>query len=620
VRSLAGTLLILTFVLAGCSLAGDITPPPGLATAQAAETLPPAPTDSVDGTAGAVTPAAISTLPSVPAPAGIDLARGTSIWQEKCAPCHGLTGQSDGAMTANLPSAPPRLGDPQVARQARPAAWYDVVTNGRMDKLMPAFASLTDAERWDVVAFALTLGTTAEEQARGEELYASEDCANCHGDLQGGEGTGPDFLTPGFVEQRSLTELALSIRDGSPPAMPAYAGKLTEEDVWALAGYVRSMAWGGLQAEPQAEAQPQAPVDDAAAVGAIQGVVTNGTPGGELPEGLEVMLSGFDGEQETYQQSARVAADGRYTFSDVPAVAGRIYGVTAAYGDVLYFSEGAHLTGDPAPLDLPVTVYDTTTDTASLSIERLHVLFDFSAADQVQVIELWVISNLGDRTVVPAPARGSLEVSLPEGAADLGFEDGSVGDRYLLTADGFGDTQPVVPGSGTSQFIFNYRLPYDGRLSFRQPSNHPIDAVVVLLPQNGVTAQGAGLEDLGEQQMGGQAVHSYGGGAIAAGQALEIELSGTPRVESSTARTGGWTNTAIGLGALGVLLILAGLWWFRPTAANHRATAKRGADQTEALLSAIADLDDALDAGRIDAAEHRTQREALKRRLREQMR
>ena len=69
-RSVAGTLLVLTFVLAGCSLAGDITPPPALATAQAAETLPPetiAPTDSPDVTAGAATPGAISTLPSVPA-------------------------------------------------------------------------------------------------------------------------------------------------------------------------------------------------------------------------------------------------------------------------------------------------------------------------------------------------------------------------------------------------------------------------------------------------------------------------------------------------------------------------------------------------------------------------
>ncbi len=397
--------------------------------------------------------------------------------------------------------------------------------------------------------------------------------------------------------------------------MPAYAEQLTEDDVWSLAVFVRSMAW--------AAQQPEAPVEQVSAVGTIRGTVTNGSPGGDLPGELEITLSGFDGEQEAYTQSSSVAADGSYAFSDVPVVAGRIYGVTVGYQDVLYFSDGAHLTGDLAPLDMPVTVFETTTDPAALTIERLHVLFDFSAADQVQVIELWVVSNAGDRTVVAAPSRGTLEVSLPEGATDLGFEDGSIGDRYILTADGFGDTQPVVPGSGTSQFIFSYRLPYDGKITFRQPSKQPIQAVVVLLPQNGVTAEGGGLQDQGQLQMGDQAVHSYAGGAITAGQALEFELRGSPQTAASSTGTGGWTNTAIGLAVLGVLVILGGLWWFRPSAWSARrdsVAASPGADQTEALLRAIAELDDALDAGQIDAAEHHTRREALKRQLREQMR
>ena len=162
-----------------------------------------------------------------------------------------------------------------------------------------------------------------------------------------------------------------------------------------------------------------------------------------------------------------MAADGGSRSSDShTVVAGvRSYGDvgTVGYKDVLYFSDGAHLTGNLAPLDMPVTVFETTTNPAALTIERLHVLFDFSAADQVQVIELWVVSNAGDRTVVAAPARGTLEVSLPEGATNMGFEDGSIGDRYILTADEFGDTQPVVPGSGTSQFIFSSACPMTAR-------------------------------------------------------------------------------------------------------------------------------------------------------------
>jgi hypothetical protein len=87
-----------------------------------------------------------------------------------------------------------------------------------------------------------------------------------------------------------------------------------------------AIAWGGLQAEPQGEAQAEATVDDASAVGTIRGTVTNGSPGGDPPGDLEITLSGFDGEHEAYSQSSRLAADGAYAFSDVPVVAGRIYG------------------------------------------------------------------------------------------------------------------------------------------------------------------------------------------------------------------------------------------------------------------------------------------------------
>lgn len=605
-------LLALSLFLAGCTLAGDITPPPGLATAQAGEPLPattaaPAATDA--------TSAPVATQPSaVTAPTGVDPARGQPIWLEKCAPCHGTTGQSDGAMVSNLPSPPPQLGDPAVARDARPADWYDVVTTGRMDKLMPAFASLSDADRWNVVAYALTLSGGADDLAKGEALYADNGCAACHGDEQAGAGAGPSFLIPGLVEQRSLSELAQSIRAGSPPAMPAFAGQLTDNDVWALAGYVRWLGWNSVSA--------QAPATQAVAVnGVIRGQVTNGTPGGSLPDGMQVTLAGFDGDAEAYSETVGLSSDGRFEFTDVPAVAGRIYGATVSYGDVLYFSQGAHLTGDAKPLDLSITVFETMTDPSGLRVERLHILFDFSIPDMVQVLELWVLSNESDRSVVAAPQRGSVEVTLPEGATELAFEDGSVGDRYILTGSGFGDTQPIVPGNATSQFIFSYRLPYDGRLSFRQPTNYAVTAAVVLLPSEGVTAKGTGLQDLGVQQMGGQAVHNYAAGAIAAGSSLEIDVAGKPASTAAGGASSGWTNAAIGLGVLGGLLIIAGLWWFRPSAASGRRAARpSGEDEADRLLGKIAELDDAFAAGKMDEPAYRARREDLKRALRDRMR
>ena len=613
-KTRAVLLLALAALLAGCNLAGDITPPPALATAQAAAPLPST-TEAPSAADPTSSPPATQAPVDAPAPAAIDPARGKAIWAEKCAPCHGETGQSDGVMTANLPSPPPQLGSAAVARAARPADWYAVVTNGRIDRLMPAFASLSDAERWDVVAYALSLSSPASDTASGQALYAENACAQCHGDEEGGGGGGPSFLIPGLVEQRSLEDLAQSIRAGSPPAMPAYSETLTDDQVWGLAAYVRSLAWSSVGAEA-----PSTPA--ALQSGSIGGLVSNGTAGTSLPQGLEVILTGFDGEQEVYRQTAAVESDGTYAFAEVPAVDGRIYGATVAYADVLYFSEGAHLAGDGAPLDLPITIHDTTTDATALSIERLHLLFDFSIPDRVQVLELWVLSNRSDRTIVAAPGRAAVEAALPEGATDLGFEEGSIGDRFMLTENGFGDTQPVIPGTATSQFIFSYNLPYDGQLDFRRPTDYAVEAVVILLPAEGVTAEGSGLQDLGVQPMGGQSVHSYASGAIAAGGALELKVSGKPKAEAAGTASSGLTNVAIGLGVLGSLLIVAGLWWFRPTRASRpaRATRPLAPSESDRLIAEIADLDDAFAAGGMEESVYRARRESLKRLLRDRMR
>ena len=75
--------------------------------------------------------------------------------------------------------------------------------------------------------------------------------------------------------------------------------------------------------------------------------------------------------------------------------------------------------------------------------------------------------------------------------------------------------------------------------------------------------------------MGGQAVHSYASGAISAGGALELRVSGKPKAETAGGASSGLTNVAIGLGVLGSLLIVAGLWWFRPNRAGRPGRATR---------------------------------------------
>ena len=44
-----------------------------------------------------------------------------------------------------------------------------MVTLGNIENFMPPFASLSDQERWDVVAYAQSLSTTSEQISQGEE-------------------------------------------------------------------------------------------------------------------------------------------------------------------------------------------------------------------------------------------------------------------------------------------------------------------------------------------------------------------------------------------------------------------------------------------------------------------
>ncbi len=132
---------------------------------------------------------------------------GEAIYQENCAPCHGVAGGGDGPTASDLPSGATALADPAIARPATPDAWFDVVKNGRMDRFMPPWQNrLTDEQIWDAVAFAFTLSTSEAEITRGQEVWEQE-CAACHGPR--GAGDGPQAVANGY-QMPDLSDLATS--------------------------------------------------------------------------------------------------------------------------------------------------------------------------------------------------------------------------------------------------------------------------------------------------------------------------------------------------------------------------------------------------------------------------
>ncbi len=612
----------LVLILSACSisLAEDIAPPPG---AQ----QQPAPAEQSQQVSGPHYPL----VPPNPE-------NGAPIYAEKCAPCHGDTGQGDGPQASQLPNPTTPIGSREVARRASPQDWYAVVTNGNMERLMPPFTSLSDTERWDVVAYAYTLSMTEEELALGKEIYQAN-CAACHGENGNGRGsqasslsTPPsDFTSQAFIAQYSTANFYQAVSDGSAGDMHAFEGVLEEDEIWAVSSYVRSLGFSSSDASEMAESTaPAQPSSDEPATtaemgeGKVRGTIFNGSGGG-LPEDLIITLHAFDGMQIVYTDTTTPLEDGSYQFENVEMAPERRFLVSTEYGQATYISSLASVDVGGQDIALDVTVYDTTSDLSGLSVERLHIFFEFGEEEIVQVVQLFIFANDSNKTIIPFHDGGPVvEFALPEGAMNLQFQDGVLGERYLQTPTGFADTVAVRPGSGEYQVLFAFDMPYKRKLDIVQPINLPVEAAVVMLPEDGVKVRSDVLVDEGPRPVQGRTLRIFSANNLEAGSILDINLSGGLGSGFSLTSDSN-TSLVIGLGSFGLVMIIAGVWLFFRNQDKTRnlegeleeETEQYTEDDVDSLMDAIIALDDLYAEGQLPEEAYRKRRAELKERLKE---
>ncbi len=592
--------------LSGCmSLAADITPPPNAQAPQPVEQQP----------------VEVSTVfPIVPP----DPTAGKAIYETSCMPCHGADGRGDGSMSGNLPEPPPEIGNPELARQSRPADWYWIITNGNLEKLMPGFVnSLDDRSRWDVLAYVYSLSTTSEEMAAGRAVYEAE-CAECHGVDGRGDGQTQDLTDQQRMSQLSAQELESAVAAGQG-SMPGFADKLSESERWAAVSYIRSLTFGGVEStspvaeEPQTQPAATAMPGDGSTL-TIRGTISNPS-GSPLPADITVKLFGFEGMTQSFELSA-TPVDGVYEFTDVTVTEGMAYMVQVDANGYSFGSDILHaadLTG--AVAELPVSIYDTSADPSGLTVDRMHVFFDFAVAEKVQVVELFIVSNTSDKVIVPsADGVPALTFGLPEGATNLLFESGALGDRYVATENGFGDLTPIAPGTSQHQVLFSFDLPYEKKLDLSLPILQNVASVVVMLPPEGVKMESSQLMSAGQRDMSGMAFDMYTGSALTAGSSLDMRLSG--KVSSVKEDTNSFGGIAIGATVFGLALIGTGIWLYRQRKtqeedfAESEVAEEEPEESEEALLDAILALDDLYQAGNLPEDAYQERRAALKERLR----
>jgi cytochrome c oxidase cbb3-type subunit III len=96
---------------------------------------------------------------------------------------------------------------------------------------MDRYASQQRAEQYEENAAAI---------AKGQQLYSWMNCAGCH--HHGGGGMGVPLMDGKWVYGGQIEQVAASIRDGRPGGMPAWQGRITEQQIWQLAAFVRAMS------------------------------------------------------------------------------------------------------------------------------------------------------------------------------------------------------------------------------------------------------------------------------------------------------------------------------------------------------------------------------------------
>lgn len=521
-----------------------------------------------------------------------DIDNGARIFAERCTDCHGVTGDGQGELVlSGSIGRPLDMTERSNVSAKSPLEWYEVITDGRIDKLMPPWENaLTEAERWDVALYSYGLSYDDALLSEGETLWR-ELCSECEK---------PAVIPPVFSD----VEFAAQVN------AERFGGALAADEIGAVVAYLRA-TW--LEAgEPNAAAGASAPVPH----GSISGRVVNGS-GGVVPPDTVVQLQVGNAELGFNRAETTINADMTFSFTDVPLSDDLRYVVSVTYEGRLFSRQ---LSVESAS-DLTLEIFDLTQDPAVLSVSRIELFIDaVELADLgrgLYVSQLIGFHNISER--IFSSGRGFddgreavLLIQFPRGARVMSGADNG---RYVIIEDmedlpdSVIDTRPVPPGDG-HQVILEYFLPYAGETTFEQPFNYLIDAEVKATVGRKLTVESDQLR-MREQGAADEQLRLYTGRLrVEREPQLRLSIFGDPFATSSDEPTvvtrDGLLALLAGGGVVSAALAAIGL-------AKRRREGLGG--ETDQLVAELARLDDDHDQGRINHDLYHHQRRELKARL-----
>jgi mono/diheme cytochrome c family protein len=521
------------------------------------------------------------------------------LWTENCQPCHGPTGKGDGPAAQNIPDPLPDFSNPETARSYVPAETFQVIKEGRIEKLMPPWGNrLSDTQIWDLTAFVWSLSTTPEEISAGEALYAKE-CAACHGNS--GVGDGPkvsasakmvSFTDLSTAVQRSQANLMSNFQSSDQHAALSY---LSEAELYPVLDYIRSFSFKLPQRN-----------------GVLRGQVINATT--NKPQGnIEVTLRVFEGNSEVETKTGWADSAGNYTFEQLSTDHSTLYAVEGRYKDVTYLSNQPGIfTPDSSETTLNLNVYEATTSAEAIGITQFHYLISF-APDMLNVVQIFVLGNRGNQAYIGQNGQ-TFSFSLPQNARSVTFQNDENGTRFVQTAQGYADTAPITPGEESQSIIVMYGVPYEDNLTLKIPLPADVASANVLMQDQGAELNSDQLQFVETREFQGDPFSIFSGANLKKGEELILQLTKLDNLQFASEFTAPGEMIAthgidqnllrwvvLGLGGLVIVLVAVGYPRLRPQLTHEVNSHSEDPNlRRQKLLVMLARLDELFESGELD--------------------